>query len=191
MRAHPHRRPPSRPHALGRPLLERPSSKDSASVDEMGGREAAGGDLAIGSYLVARRRFISTDLFVDLRHISPALGGTDTLVSSSVRAATIEVMTHPGTIDEFAVLNSPWWREVPVDFRSDRSPTSPRPEITGGRRRRAGSSSADPGTTESSSPHVPACRLARQHGTGSIRSPGRRQLLHVCGIREHPSERSR
>ena len=59
-----------------------------------------------------RRRFISTDLFVDLRHISPALGGTDTLVSSSVRAATIEVMTHPGTIDEFAVLNSPWWREV-------------------------------------------------------------------------------
>ena len=59
-----------------------------------------------------RRRFISTDLFFDLRHISPALGGTESLVSTSAPATTIEVMAHPGMLDEFAVLNSPWWREV-------------------------------------------------------------------------------
>jgi predicted glycoside hydrolase/deacetylase ChbG (UPF0249 family) len=59
-----------------------------------------------------RRRFISTDLFFDLRHISPALGGTESFVSNSAPATTIEIMTHPGMPDEFAVLNSAWWREV-------------------------------------------------------------------------------
>jgi predicted glycoside hydrolase/deacetylase ChbG (UPF0249 family) len=59
-----------------------------------------------------KRRFLSTDLFFDLRHISPALGGTESLPSEGIHATTVEVMAHPGTSDEFAVLNSPWWRDV-------------------------------------------------------------------------------
>jgi predicted glycoside hydrolase/deacetylase ChbG (UPF0249 family) len=63
-----------------------------------------------------RRRFISTDLFFDLRHISPALGATESFTSTGLAGETLEVMTHPGIGDEFAVLNSPWWRGVISDL---------------------------------------------------------------------------
>lgn len=60
-----------------------------------------------------RSRFTTTDSFVSIRSIHPALGGSgmEDLLESS-RERTVEVMVHPHWEDEFELLTSEEWKRT-------------------------------------------------------------------------------